>query len=1019
MNKLFTKVASICLGLAMAVGVGVAVGSANKASRGFEAAGKSDWLSNEITSTSGLNTTDRYVFATSNTNSTSGSYFNGTVDSNPHWQVSAFGNNAPTSNSAAGVIQLESVSANVWKIKLVSTGKYVTATKAGTKGSSVSASSDSSGWYFYYTNNDGWNAVYQTAYSSKYACFRDYNNGSFRSYQATSSTAASGNGNSFKIYKYAAAAVKTLSSVAITTAATKTSFYAGETFDPSGLVLTATYSDSSTSTVTPASYKYGASGINPTSAGTSITTSTELNVNDHNGKTIYVLYTESTTTVYASYTITVEAARTITKVETGGDMETKSYYEGDDWDFTGLYLTVTWDKGTPNPTTVYLKDLTKDTDFECDPDDASNLETTEIYIYGQYGGFDFDFTIEDIEVSERPISDVLTIKSTSLNVPTGSGYQSFSGRNSSNASDITSSATYAGKAIVNNSTNLQINGDSGAIYTTASSSQYIKSVSVELSQSSTRTLTIYGSHTAYSGIITSDWGTTLLSFTEDGSKNVDVDNKGYFEYIYIRSSGAMYFKNITIIWGELVPTLSLSTTSFSFTEGDTGVLSTTATPSNFGGTVSYSFESSDSSVLSASNVSASSNTISFNKSNCSAGLTTITVTATYSTQSASASFNVECADPVRNLTSIAITTACSDISFEKGSIFTISNLVVTGTFDAAPLTSNVTNDCTFKLWNGESETALVPGTTVLSTAGNLTVRISHSENTHTPAQILTYGIEVFETQNFVLGSEGAAGYGNDVTNDFDVTLNSSTSLSSTINVYSINFFAATNGMQMNYSSKGDSFIYNTIAVPGEILRIELTWSNDYDLGRATPTIYFSTTYINSRPESGGIRAEGGNLTETIRPTGTSYYFFFDAKTTGGAIVLSSLKVVYRETSAGQAQNFADKFLHMNDYKVAAGYCYNSSEQHYYSTAQTAYGKLSDAQKTAFASNTDAVKRLQNWAEANKQSFDPNGGTFSASRINPLSNGIVENNMITIVVIMSVIGVATAGVFLFIKRKEHR
>ena len=47
---------------------------------------------------------------------------------------------------------------------------------------------------------------------------------------------------------------KTLSSIAITTAPTKTSYTAGQTFDPTGMVVTATYSDSSTAVIDTYSY---------------------------------------------------------------------------------------------------------------------------------------------------------------------------------------------------------------------------------------------------------------------------------------------------------------------------------------------------------------------------------------------------------------------------------------------------------------------------------------------------------------------------------------------------------------------------------------------------------------------------------------------------------------------------------------------------------------------------------------------------------------------------------------------
>lgn len=63
-------------------------------------------------------------------------------------------------------------------------------------------------------------------------------------------------------------AAKTLSSIAITTAPTKTTYTEGETFDPAGMVVTATYTDETTAVVT--GYSFAPSG-ELTSSDTSIT----------------------------------------------------------------------------------------------------------------------------------------------------------------------------------------------------------------------------------------------------------------------------------------------------------------------------------------------------------------------------------------------------------------------------------------------------------------------------------------------------------------------------------------------------------------------------------------------------------------------------------------------------------------------------------------------------------------------------------------------------------------------------
>ena len=98
-----------------------------------------------------------------------------------------------------------------------------------------------------------------------------------------------------------------------------TSFETGNTFTYGG-TSTVTYTDSTSKSVTPSSFKIGNAGINPISAGTVIVPGTTvLNRNDHHGKTVYVLYEENSTTVYASYTISVAA---ISKISFVGGTDT-------------------------------------------------------------------------------------------------------------------------------------------------------------------------------------------------------------------------------------------------------------------------------------------------------------------------------------------------------------------------------------------------------------------------------------------------------------------------------------------------------------------------------------------------------------------------------------------------------------------------------------------------------------------------------------------------------------------------
>ena len=101
------------------------------------------------------------------------------------------------------------------------------------------------------------------------------------------------------------APAKTLSSIAVTTAPTKTTYTAGENFDPAGMVVTATYSDSSTAAVT----SYTVTDGNNLTAGKS---------------TVTISYTEGGLTKTCTQVITVNAAPTEYTITFNGNGGTPS-----------------------------------------------------------------------------------------------------------------------------------------------------------------------------------------------------------------------------------------------------------------------------------------------------------------------------------------------------------------------------------------------------------------------------------------------------------------------------------------------------------------------------------------------------------------------------------------------------------------------------------------------------------------------------------------------------------------------
>ena len=475
MNKLLTRITCAVAGIAMVIGVGFAIGtSRNKPAKPVEAAGAGDWV--QISTFDSLNTTDRYLIASGATNGGKDYYFNGTVNKG-HFQSTEFSASAPASNAAAGVFQLEAINAenHIYKIKLVSTSKYVTATAAASGSGKSDAASDSDGWKFLLDGNN-YNAIYQKNYSSKYAAMRCYDFTTWRTYSNnTASAVSTSNGTSFRMYKYEEP--KILDSIAIQTAPTKTTYYAGDNFDPAGLVITRNYTNAASDTLAYAGHESDFT-FSPLLTAALTTENTSVSIT-YGGKS-------------ASQAITVNPARTQTSIALHGTIIKDEYYVGDAWELAGLDLQVNWNVG--DPTFVDLDDAS--VLYECTPATATNVSVNSFNIQILYGDFDETFTVDGLTVTKRPAVDVIT----SAIVPSAAvGNSTTTWGNASTFSDATgavytarfmgvSSASYIGK--LNDSTN-------GYIYTsTVPSGIRLKSVSIS-SMTSGKTVGVYAQADAY------------------------------------------------------------------------------------------------------------------------------------------------------------------------------------------------------------------------------------------------------------------------------------------------------------------------------------------------------------------------------------------------------------------------------------------------------------------------------------------------------------------------------------------
>ena len=298
---------------------------------------------------------------------------------------------------------------------------------------------------------------------------------------------------------------------------------------------------------------------------------------------------------------------------------------------------------------------------------------------------------------------------------------------------------FAGADVGNNSnTTVQMKKTSGKMYNISDNPLGFRITKIRLSITS-------GSVTVY-------FGTSELSETPTGddvllSTVMDADHKVYTvtsgDYSYIRlvsgTDSAATMDDISIWYNTHAPEISVSPKAPSFEEGETGNVEVTITKQYLDGEVTYEATSSDPSVVTNESIQIENNKVIISKANVSVGNAIITVNAKVGgVVKASDTFTITCTAHNRQFVSYAITTQATKTTFDAGEKFSINGLVVTGTFDAAPTTQDITADCTYKLVPAEGpETTLVPGETVLSAGGDFSVKIVYSNN-----ETLVYSIKV-------------------------------------------------------------------------------------------------------------------------------------------------------------------------------------------------------------------------------------------------------------------------------------
>ena len=1011
MNKLFSKVVGVSLGLAMALGVGVAVGTKSGDV-------KAAYAAETITGTVEPGNGGKFAEA--------------------GWSSSGLG-----SKYSDGSAKFDSSGDNIYKTDLFSesvssgmTSLVVTISYkingTGASANAVTITPYCNGSYSSGVTETGFSSTSQTSKSVTVSSGLTNCTGFKLAY-----TKSSGNLGVYSISWTATYTVitKTLDSISLDISAVKKTFTTGDSFDSTGLVVTAHYT-------VPATYPDAV--VTPTSI-------TSPDMSTAGTKDVTVSYTEGGVTKTASYQITVNDPRTVSSLLVL-DSDAEELSDGDEVELTASL-------GATSVST----DITCEVTYSPTGSDGNvtitsatgvgfvvTTEDNEVYTLTFTANGNHEITIaatEDDSVSITVtyiiaglpnityVTDTLTNANT-IN-STANSYSDWS--NIDKQKDgIDSDAVYAGNSAGGN-ISIQLrssNNNSGVI--TTSSGGTISSITVVFNSNTaaTRQINILAKNTAYSeasDLYGNNAGTTVFT-----SEEVDADKTNLtqsfdfteledsYTYFGIKSvSSALYIESIEVEWAveqEIVDTLEYiyidgSLTTSSYFEGQTISLDGLTVYGHYTTAGDVSLAGKSGLILTSTPATATSTS-----------LDEITVNASFEGKNASETYEITVnPDSVTKLSwgnrgtvNVFSGTTLGDAVDTSAWTFTPTwasgksdspswgtgeNDVHVGLYDTpTPASEGTALTTSYALQasdNGKYLVAYYQGT---KTGNNTTISVTKWRSVKEDAEIsseITWSSSTATISDTSLVTEVQnGGYTN-----YEL---SSLRLGTGNGGGSITITASSDITSVKVSAKAYSDSYKgTLTIGDKTADIQSTTYTDYEVTLATPTasISLSTASKNVRINMAKITVYSS---------------------------ASDVEIGKTDDCLG-LETFIDSYMHTDiafndDPTLDVNNTGDCKTKGWYSDAKAAFNNLNDHQRSLFVSNSaylNEFARLSAWAAANGDAIgtdtNDNQNVLVANSSNLI--GLIsseENSSIpTIIVIVSLVGLtAVGGYFLLRKKKEQ-
>lgn len=350
----------------------------------------------------------------------------------------------------------------------------------------------------------------------RYLC--QYNNADFRCYKTMPQT----NANFDLVLKSVVA--KDVESIAIKQNPTKMSYYVGEAFEPEGMIVTVTYTDTTTEDITKGFTFEGSTGFKAANPDRTVKIT-------YQGKNAYV-----------EHVSVVEDERELVGIEfaDGADMTKKDYKEGESWDAAGLIVNDVYSDESREAATEGVS-------LSFNPATPAVGTTSLVVTATKEGCEPVSKTITGITVAELP-KNVDEITAAAFGI-TGTSYTEFSNKT------LMSGAKYSGKAAKHGTYGvIQLNNAEKGIYS-VESLRTLKKVDVTFNSNTVnnRTIEIYAKQGNFAGTQDTDGAVKVATFKKTDSETTfsySFEDLSNYTNILIRANGAVYLDELKVTWSE-------------------------------------------------------------------------------------------------------------------------------------------------------------------------------------------------------------------------------------------------------------------------------------------------------------------------------------------------------------------------------------------------------------------------------------------------------------------------------------